>query len=105
MQPYMAAGDCRVNLGVLFTNRKSHLTHSESVRYQKVTCHNSADSVPASYIAIRTTFRHIINFASIINYTCRLVIDIQCIRFKMPETNVFNELCVKITLLRFPNKF
>ena len=35
-----------------------------------------------------------------IYYTCNLVTDSQCTRCKMPSTNVFNELCVKISLLR-----
>ena len=33
-------------------------------------------------VAIRTTFRHMINIAGISNYTCCLVIDIQCTRYK-----------------------
>ena len=48
-------------------------------------------------VAIRTTF----NIAGIIYYTCNFVFDIQCNRYK----NVFNEMCVKTTLLRsIPNK-
>ena len=67
--------------------------------------HNSADSVSTSNlvcaeeVAIRTTFC----IAGIIYYTCNFVIDIQFTRYKMPPANVFNELCVKITLLR-PNQ-
>ena len=67
------------------------------------TRHNSADSVPTlnlvciKEVTIRTTFC----IAGIIYYTFNLVTDIQCTRFKkMPSTNVFNELCVKISLLR-----
>ena len=67
------------------------------------TRHNSADSVPTSNlvcikdVAITTTFC----IAGIIYYTCNLIIDIQCTRYKkMPSPNVFRELCVKITMLR-----
>ena len=53
------------------------------------TRHNSADSVPTSNlvcikeVAIRTTFC----IAEIIYYTCNLVIEIQCTRYK----NAFNK--------------
>ena len=69
---------------------------------QNDTRHNSSDSVPTSNlvcikeVAIRTTFC----FAGIIYYTCNLVTDIQCTRYKMPSANIFKELCVKISLLR-----
>ena len=70
------------------------------------TRHNSADSVPTSNlvcikeVAIRITFC----IVGIIYYKCNLVTDIQCTRYKMPSTNVFN-VCVKISLLRsFPKK-
>ena len=62
--------------------------------------HNSGESVPTSNlvcieeVAIRTTFCHMINIAGIFHYTCSLVIDIQCTRYKRL---FFNELCVKIT--------
>ena len=69
------------------------------------THHNLADSEPTSNlvcikgVAIRTTFC----MAGIIYYTCDLVTDIPCTRYK----NAFNkrffflhELCVEITLLR-----
>ena len=52
------------------------------------TRHNSNDSVPISNlvcikeVAIRTTYRHTINIAGIIYYTCSLVIDIQCTRYE-----------------------
>ena len=70
------------------------------------TRHNSANSAPTSNlvcikeVAIRTIFRDIINIAGIIYYTCSLDIDIQCTRYKNALNNVFNELCVKINLLR-----
>ena len=51
-------------------------------------------------VAIRTTFSHVINNARIIYYTCSLVIDIQCTRYKNDSSNVFSELCVKTTLLK-----
>ena len=66
--------------------------------------HNSADSIPTSNlvcnkeVAIRTTFSHMINIAEIIDYTCSLVIDIQ--RARKKKKDVFNDLCVEITLLR-----
>ena len=55
--------------------------------------HNAADSVPTSNlvcikeIAIRTTFCHMINITGIFYYTCSLVIDIECTRYK----NAFNK--------------
>ena len=33
-------------------------------------------------VAIRTTLSHMINIAGIIYYTCSLVIDIKCTRYK-----------------------
>ena len=60
---------------------------------QLATRHNSADSVPTSNlvcikeVVIRTTFSYVINIAGIINYSCSLVIDIQCTRYK----NAFNK--------------
>ena len=57
------------------------------------TRHNSADSVPKynivcfKRVTIRTTFIHVLNIAGIIYYTCSLVIDIQCTRYK----NTFNK--------------
>ena len=65
------------------------------------TRHNSADSVPTSNlvcikeVATRTTFC----ITGIIYYTCNVVTDIQCTCYKMPSTNIFKELCVKISLL------
>ena len=100
--------------GILFTNHKLPSIHSESVPRSRskastyrvrrkitsplgtvicTTRHNSADSVPTTNlvcvkdVAIRTTFSHMINFAGIIFYTCILVIDIQCTRYK----NSFNK--------------
>ena len=67
-----------------------------------VTRHNSIDSVPTlnlvciTEVAIKTVFC----VAGIFYYTCNLLSDIQCTRCKMPSTNVFNELRVKISLLR-----
>ena len=72
----------------------------------QATRHNSVDSVPTSNlvcikeVAIRTNFSHMINIAGIIYYACRLVIDIQYTHYKMPLTNVINEMCVKIPLLK-----
>ena len=60
----------------------------------RCTRHNSDDSVPTSNlvcikeVAIRTTFC----IAGIIYYTCNLVIDIQCTRYK----NAFNKRFSKI---------
>ena len=72
-------------------------------RTHDVTCHNSTDSVPTSNlvcikeITIRTTFC----IAGIIYFTCILVTDsVNVTVTKMPSTNIFNELCVKIRLLR-----
>ena len=76
-----------------------------ATHYNITTRHNSADSVPTSNlvcieeVAIRTTFC----VTGIIYYTRNFVIDIQCSRYKLPPTNVLNELYVKITLLR-PNQ-
>ena len=70
--------------------------------YCILTRHNSADSVPTSNlvcikeVAIRITFC----IAGIIYYICNLGTDIQCTLTKLPSTNVFNELCVKISLLK-----
>ena len=67
-----------------------------------VTRHNSADSVPTSNlvcitkVAIKTAFC----VAGIFYYTGNLLSDIQCTRYKMPSTNVFNKLRVKMSLLR-----
>ena len=49
-----------------------------------ITLHNSTDSVQVCIkeVAIRTTFSHMFNIAGIIFYTCSLVIDIQCTRYK-----------------------
>ena len=77
-----------------------------------LTRHNSADSVPTSNlvcikeVAIKTAFSHMINIAGILYYTCSLVIKTECIRYKrMPSTNVFNEMRVKITVLSSKKKF
>ena len=56
-------------------------------------------------VAMRTTFSHMINIAGIIYYTCSLFLTFNIPVIKMHSTNVFNELCVKTTLLRtIPNK-
>ena len=80
-----------------------------TVANDHVTRHNSADSVPTSNfdcikkVAIRTTFSHMINIAGIIYYT---LLTFKLPVIKMPLTNVFNEFCVKIDLLRSTsNKF
>ena len=63
-------------------------------RYSMNTRHNSANSVPTSNlisiteVAIRTTFSHMISIAGIY-YTCSLVIDIQCIRYKNADNKRF----------------
>ena len=44
-----------------------------------------------------------INIAGIIYYTCSLVMDIERTRNKNVITNIFNQLCVEITLLRSKN--
>ena len=60
-----------------------------------------AASVPTSNlvcikeVAIRTTFC----IVGIIYYSCSLAVDIQCTRYKMHLTNVFNELYIKITMI------
>ena len=76
-----------------------HSTHAATCAYETAnnsrndTRPNSADSVPTynivciKEVAIRTTFSHMINIAGIIYYTCSLVIDIQCTRYK----NAFNK--------------
>ena len=64
-----------------------------------MTCQDD-DLVCIKEVAIRTTFSHMINISGIIYYACNLVIDVQCTRYKDSPTNVFNESCVKITLLR-----
>ena len=71
------------------------LAHVESS-----TRHNSAEG-GMKEVAIRNTFSHMINIAGIIPYAWNIVIDIQCTRYQMPSTNVFNELCVKTTSLRY----
>ena len=64
-----------------------------SINWQHVTRHNSVYSVPTSNlvcikkVVIRISFSHMINIAVIIYYTCRLVIVIQCTRYK----NAFNK--------------
>ena len=64
-----------------------------------ITRKNSADSVPTSNLgcikedAIRTT----LCIAGLNYYTCN---TFNVPVTKMPSTNVFNELCVKISLLR-----
>ena len=74
-----------------------------SLRYFYDHRHNSADSIPTSNLvcikefAIKTTFC----IAGIIYYTCNLVTDIQCTHYKNAfNKRFFNELCVKINLLR-----
>ena len=67
--------------------------NSDINRLWVYTRYNSADSLPTSKmvcikeVAIRTTFSHMINIAGIIYYTCSLVIDNQCGRYK----NAFNK--------------
>ena len=64
-----------------------------SYSYQSGTRHNTADSLPTSYlvclkeVAIRNTFSYMINIAGIIYYTCSVVIDILITRYK----NAFNK--------------
>ena len=66
---------------------------------------STSNPVCIKEIAIKTSFSHIISIAGILYYTCCLGIDIHCTRYKMPSTDVFNELCIKTTLLRsIPNK-
>ena len=71
---------------------------------------NLADFVPTSNlvyikeVAFRTTFCHMIKISGIIYYTCSLVIEINVIVTKIPSTNVFNELCVKMTRPRSNTK-
>ena len=63
---------------------------------------NSADSVPTSNlvcikeVAIRTTFKRIINIAGIICYICSLVIDIQCTRYNANNKRFYLILCQNI---------
>ena len=66
------------------------------------TRHNSADSIPTSNLVCITevTIRTTLCIAGIIQYTCNLISDSQCTRYKMPSTKVFNKLCIKISLLR-----
>ena len=84
-----------------------NITPTYSSVNRKYTRHNSADSVPTSNLvcvkegAVRNTFSHIINIDGIIYYTCSLDIDNQCTGYKNAFKNIFKELCVKITLLRY----
>ena len=84
----------------LVTTRPIEYLHQTS-SVLRSTRHNSVDSVPTSNlvcikkVAIRTTFSHMINIFGINYYTCSLVIDIQCTRYK----NIFKKLSN-----HFPNK-
>ena len=66
---------------------KGEIAHNKPIPYLHQTSSN---------LAIRTT----LCIAGIIYHTCNLVTEVNVSITKMPSTNVFNELCVKISLLR-----
>ena len=55
-------------------------------------------------VFIRNTSSHMINIAGILYYTCSLVIDIQCTRYRNTFNNVFNEFCFKKTPRSIPEE-
>ena len=65
------------------------------------TRHSSADSVPTSNlvcikeVAVRTNLSQMNNIAGIIYYTCSLVLDIQCTRYKNAPKKRFRRIAFR----------
>ena len=106
-----------VNRAHMFRTDSAHLgwwepSYPSAVTGRKI-CHSSqlgrflltSILVCIKEVAVRTTFSHMINTAGTIYYTCTLVIDIHCTRYKNAFKKLFQRIMCQNNSAKIWRKF